>query len=112
MTPADLPDPTQVLTWPQALVAVVIILCVLVWPGVLAWINSRSTKALIEDVRHEVNPNSGKSMRDSTNRTEAAVQEIQSTLGEHVKYAEERDVELDRRLEALEAKPRGIFRRR
>src|SRR5690606_28825415 len=64
----SIPDPTLIVSWPAAVVAVVLIFGLLMWPGLLAWLNSRRTRAAAEDVRHQVHPNSGKSLRDQTNR--------------------------------------------
>ncbi|MCB7135366.1 hypothetical protein [Cellulosimicrobium marinum] len=89
-----------------------IVFGLLMWPGILAWINTRDTKRDVREVKqkaeiaaHEVRPNSGHSLADAVNRIEAA-------LGEHMDYAEKRDDELDRRLEALESRSRRPFRRR
>lgn len=107
----QMPDLSLVLTWPQAVVAVVIILAVVVWPSIASWINSRAARAAAEDTRHQVHPNSGKSMRDGMNRMEGDVKAIKEYMASHQEYVEKRDEELDRRLEALENQPTGIFRR-
>lgn len=110
---AQLVDITQVLTWPQALVAVVVILTAVVWPGVLSWLNSRATKRDMEEVKakaeitaHEVRPNSGGSMADAVNRTEALVETMGAKLDAHITEADRRDAERDARLSALESRPR------
>ena len=67
----EIPDPTLIVSWPAAAVAVVLIFGLLMWPGLLAWLNSRRTREAAEDTRHQVHPNSGKSLRDQTNRIES-----------------------------------------
>jgi hypothetical protein len=104
-------DISQVLTWPQALVAVVIVLAGVVWPSIASWMNSRAARAATEDARHQVDPNSGRSMVDGVNRTEAGVVEIKNLLVQHIEDAERRDAERDARIAALAARPKGLFRR-
>lgn len=108
----QMPDLSLVLTWPQALVAVFIIVAVVLGPSIASWINSRAARAAAEDTRHQVHPNSGKSLRDSTNRMEEDVREIKAYMVSHQEYVERRDAEVDGRLEALENRPAGLFRRR
>lgn len=101
-----LPDASQVITWPGALVALAIVFGLLMWPGLLAWLNSRAARKAAEDTRHQVHPNSGKSLRDSTNRMEDDVKAIKEYMVSHQEYVERRDKELDERLEALESRKR------
>jgi hypothetical protein len=79
-----LPDPTLVVTWPGALVAIVLVFALVMWPGLLAWINSRAARRAAESTEHQVNPNSGKSMRDSTNRVEVMVSTLSTKFDGHV----------------------------
>lgn len=71
---AAVADPTQpidisaVLTWPQALVACVIIFGVLVWPGVVAHLNQRATR----DIQSKLTKGTdGSSLKDALDRIEA-----------------------------------------
>lgn len=105
-----LPDPTLVVTWPGALVAIVLVFALLMWPGLLAWINSRAARRAAESTEHQVNPNSGKSMRDSTNRTEVMISVLSSKFDDHLREARERDEATDRRLAALENRGRRRWR--
>ncbi|QUC01094.1 hypothetical protein [Cellulosimicrobium cellulans] len=111
-TDTQLVDITQVLTWPQALVAVVVILAAVVWPSIATWLNSRSTRRDLDTVKekvevaaHEVRPNSGGSMADAVNR-------IESALTQHITEADRRDAERDARLSALESRRRWWIPRR
>lgn len=107
-----LPDASQVITWPGALVALAIVFGLLMWPGLLAWLNSRAARKAAEDTAHQVHPNSGKSLRDSTNRMEEDVKVIKACMVSHQEYVERRDAEVDERPEALENRPTRLFRRR
>lgn len=83
-------DLSEVLTWPQALVAVVIILAVLVWPGIINYLQNK-------EIKHELKPNSGGSLRDAVDRTEAKLATIETFMAESA--ADRAD--LRRSLEAL-----------
>jgi|GEM_PF-5234811 len=107
----SIPDPTLIVSWPAALVAIVLIFGLLMWPGLLAWLNSRRTRAAAEDVRHQVHPNSGKSLRDQTNRMESDIAEVKNLITTHITDASERDARVEDRLRALEGGT-GIFGRR
>lgn len=79
-----------------AVVAVVIVLALMVWPGVMAWLTRRT-------VRHEMKPNSGTSLRDSTDRIEATLATVVATQAEHGRMLAdhgatlaEQDLRLDR----------------
>jgi len=107
MADAQLVDISQVLTWPQALVAVVIILAGVVWPTIATWLNSHRTQRDLQEVKakaevaaHEVRPNSGKSLADAVNRIEATQVEQGQLIGQVVT-----------RLERLERPRWSIFRR-
>lgn len=61
-------DISAVLTWPQALVACVIIFGVLVWPGVVAHLNQRATRDIQSTLTKH---NGGGSVKDALDRIEA-----------------------------------------
>jgi hypothetical protein len=98
----EIPDPTLIVSWPAAAVAVVLIFGLLMWPGLLAWLNSRRTREAAEDTRHQVHPNSGKSLRDQTNRIESDIAEIKDLVVAHISDASDRDERVEERLAALE----------
>lgn len=60
-------------TWPQAVVAIVIILAVIVGPQVVAIIQNVGIKRKADTAAHEVLPNSGKSLADAVNRIERKI---------------------------------------
>lgn len=90
--PVDLAD---VLTWPQAIVAVVIIVAVLIVPQVIQLVQNIGLKRQTQAVAHQVTNNGGSSMKDAVDR-------IERTLSEHVETSTKRAVEMDARLAELE----------
>ena len=54
---------SEILSWQQAVVAVVIVVAVLVVPQVVGLLQNRA-------IRHELKPNSGSSVRDAVDRIE------------------------------------------
>lgn len=75
-------DPTgwaAIDSWPAAVAVVVLILALLVVPQVGAWVQARRSAAAVHEVRtmlhHEVNPNSGGSLRDAVDRLEVGVRD-------------------------------------
>jgi Sec-independent protein translocase protein TatA len=68
----------------QVLVICVIAFIVLGLPQILAWLNSRKAKThakdAAEEIRHQSNPNSGKSLKDALNRIEASLAEQDKRL--------------------------------
>lgn len=50
----------------------VLILILAVVPALTSWVATRGTKAKLSAIEHEVRPNSGTSLADAINRTEAA----------------------------------------
>lgn len=56
--------------WGWNLAILVLVLAVV--PAVTSWIANRGTKAKLAAIAHEVRPNSGSSLADAINRTEAA----------------------------------------
>lgn len=84
----SIPAIAEVLTWPQAVFGIVVVLAVLVVPQVISLIQNRS-------IQHELKPNSGSSMRDAINR-------IEKTLTEHVASENARVEDVESRLNKLE----------
>ncbi len=56
--------------WGVNLVVLIIILAIV--PAFTSWVANRGTKAKLAKIEHEVIPNSGSSLADAINRTEAA----------------------------------------
>ncbi|KON72610.1 hypothetical protein M768_13970 [Cellulosimicrobium cellulans F16] len=111
MTAADagLPELGDVVTWPQAVVAVVVIFALVMWPNIVTMITSRRTARRLENVEaktevaaHEVRPNSGGSMADAVNRIEAGQKRTESKLDQHLTEASEHNARVDARLDRLE----------
>lgn len=46
-----LPTPTDVVTWPQAVVALGLIFAVAIWPTLMAYLNTRRTKVAAEQTK-------------------------------------------------------------
>jgi len=99
---AGIPTLADVVTWPQAVVAVVIVFALLMWPSVVTMISSHRTSKRLKNVEakaevtaHEVRPNSGKSLADAVNR-------IESGLAQHLSDATEHNAKVDARLDRLE----------
>ena len=72
-----LPDPTQITSWPSALVTVVLLILVLGLPSVLTYLGNRQTRAVARTLDER---NGGSSVRDSLDRIEAA----QHATGRHL----------------------------
>lgn len=111
---AGIPDLADVVTWPQALVAVVVVFALIMWPSIVTMITSRRTSERLKSVEakteitaHEVRPNSGGSMADAVNRIESGQKRTEAKLDSHLHDAAERDEETDRRLRALERRHHG-----
>lgn len=83
----NLPTTGDVQSWPQAVVAIVMILALAVWPGVQAFLNAKRTKQAVKTLTQN---NGGGSIKDQLDRIEAKVDQHSG------------------RLEALE-QPRGIL---
>lgn len=61
----------QIINWPQAIVAIVLILVLLVWPGIMAWIQAKRSAVAVNKVHETMtNPNGGDSVKDALNRIE------------------------------------------
>ncbi|MCV2395911.1 hypothetical protein OEB99_16470 [Actinotalea sp. M2MS4P-6] len=58
-------DITIVTSWPQAVVATVIVFALLVWPGIAAWLTSRRTNRVL------TTNNGGSHVKDQLDRIEA-----------------------------------------
>lgn len=80
-----MPDVEVVTSWPQAIVALAVIIVIF---GGFNWTNYRAVKEakeLARKIDHQVHPNSGKSLADSVYRIEKnleTVQEVQAEQGE------------------------------
>jgi len=79
---------SEILTWQQAAVAIVIIIAVLVVPPVINYLQNRA-------IKHELKPNSGSSTRDAVDR-------IEKKLTEHVDSEAARSKAIVERLDKLE----------
>lgn len=73
-----------IVSWPQAFVAVAIILALSIVPQVLGYLKTRSTGKKVEAVAHELENNSGTTVRDAIDRIEAAQQTQMIMLSEHI----------------------------
>lgn len=73
-----------IVSWPQAFVAVVVILALSIVPQVLGYLKARQTGAKVEKVTHELENNSGSTLRDAVDRIEAAQQTQMTMLSEHI----------------------------
>lgn len=78
---------TLVTTWQQALVAVVLILAVVVWPGVAVWLQGRRTaqvQGTVDSVHSTLTTNNGGShVRDALDELVAGQRAQALTLAEH-----------------------------
>lgn len=68
---------TLVTSWEQALVAVVLIVAVLVWPGIAAWLQARRSAVTVDKVHQNLTTNNGGS------HTKDQLDRIEGTLAEH-----------------------------
>lgn len=111
MNPTDpLVDISTVLTWPQATVAVFMILCVLVVPQIGAWIQARRSASAVNDVKKTLTTNNGGShVKDSLDRIERNQAEQGHKLDTHIEEARMRDERIAA-LEAAQMKKRSLFR--
>lgn len=88
------------LPWPAAFVVIAAIF------GFVAWKRLPGTKELGDvagKILHELKPNSGKSLRDQTNRMEAEIQEIKAELKTNTVMTSEQGSTLSAHIEASEA---------
>lgn len=94
---ADIPDPSSVHDWPGALVAIVLIVCVLVVPSVLTFMNFKAqqrTHSSVREVRNTLQENNGgSSVRDYLD----AIMRSLNTL-------KQGQTAMDKRITALEKK--------
>jgi hypothetical protein len=68
-------------SWPAAIVFVAGVAGVIAWKAIP---RLREIADVLKDVRHEMNPNSGKSMRDAVDRIEVQVAETKTALDTHI----------------------------
>lgn len=73
-----------IVSWPQAFVAVTIVLALSIIPQVLGYLKARQTDAKVGKVAHELENNSGSTVRDAIDRIEAAQQTQMTMLSEHI----------------------------
>jgi hypothetical protein len=59
-----------IVSWPQAFVAVAVILALSIVPQVLAYLKARQTVNKVTEVAHELENNSGSTLRDAVDRIE------------------------------------------
>jgi hypothetical protein len=84
----QIPNITEILTWPQAVFGIVIVISALVVPQIVQLIQNNQ-------IRHELKPNSGSSVRDAIDR-------IEKKLDDHVIAEASHASARDRRLDKLE----------
>jgi len=87
---------SEVVTWPQAIVAVAVVIAVLVVPQIVSLLQNKG-------IKHQFTNNSGTTMRDAIDR-------IEKTLTDHVEASAAREAEVDERLAQLE-RTEGALRR-
>jgi len=85
-----------IVSWPQAFVAIAVILALSIVPQVLGYLKARQTDAKVGKVAHELENNSGSTVRDAIDRIERKVTEQADALDAHIVEsrgrAEERQV--------------------
>lgn len=80
-----------IVSWPQAFVAIAVILALSIVPQVLGYLKTRQTGAKVEKVAHELENNSGSTVRDAIDRIEQKVTEQGNALDAHIVEAKGRD---------------------
>lgn len=116
-------DLTLVTTWPQAVVAVVLIVAVIMWPGVASWLNSRmaavkaaataekveQTQATVAEVRDHVANTHSTNLREDLDGMADDIREAVALARETHGLV----VDHGARLTALEqqSRRRGLWRR-
>jgi hypothetical protein len=73
-------------SWPAALALIAAVIGFVAWKA-LPILKDIASKA--EDIRHQVHPNSGKSLRDAINRIEANGKVTQEALDKHLEQSAE-----------------------
>lgn len=91
-----IPDVGDILTWPQAFFGGVIVLAVIVGPQIIGLIQNRGIKKGTDVAAHQLQNNSGASVKDAVDR-------IETKLTDHIALADQRDADRDARLAELEA---------
>lgn len=114
-------DPTAALVvvenWPQALVAIASIGAFIVWPGILAWLNTRKTQFTANQVQAQVNKatdiasdvkrtltenNGGTHVKDQLDEIQRGLSEMREWRINHTEWAELERLHIASRLEAYE----------
>lgn len=76
-----MPNPTLIVSWPQAVVALGVIVALSIVPAVLGWLNTRQARATSQRVEDTLTTNNGGShVKDSLDRIETGL----SLLGTRV----------------------------
>jgi hypothetical protein len=68
-------------SWPAAIVVVALVIGFIAWRALP---RLRDIADVMKDLRHEMYPNSGKSLRDAVNRIERQGVETKNALDEHI----------------------------
>lgn len=104
----DYVDITAVVNGWQALVIIVLVFAVLIWPGIISMLNRRSMKDIKKTLTEN---NGGSSVKDQMDRIEKVQGEQGKKLTEHIDWSEGYVKDVGIRLEKLEAKPvkHGLF---
>jgi hypothetical protein len=92
-SPVDLSD---VLTWPQAAVAIVIAIAILVVPQIVGLVQNGAIKRRTEAAAAQLTNNGGSTLKDAVDR-------IERKLTSHVEASTRRAAEVDERLADIEA---------
>lgn len=101
MTAPD--DLLTISTWPQAFVAIAILAAFVIWPGVLAWLNSRKANTSTEVIRKTLTENNnGSHVKDKLDHLVEGMAGLQGWRDEHVGWAEETFEKIAQRLSGVE----------
>lgn len=102
-------DPTQLTAdnWPQALVFVVLIVCVVALPTILTARGNKNVREIAAEFRN----NGGSTAKDALDRIEDKLTEHLEWSDEYQKTNAEQFTNIDRRLTAMESKKRRLFKR-
>jgi hypothetical protein len=91
-----IPDVGDILTWPQAVFGVAVLIAVVVAPQIIGLIQNHGIKKGTDVAAHQLQNNSGASVKDAVDR-------IETKLTDHIALADQRDADRDARLAELEA---------
>ncbi|MBK7823559.1 MAG: hypothetical protein IPJ61_21470 [Tessaracoccus sp.] len=104
----DYVDITAVVNGWQALVIIVLVFAVLIWPGIISMLNRRSMKDIKKTLTEN---NGGSSVKDALDSIKAVQATQGKKLEDHINWSEGYVKDVGVRLEKLEAKPvkHGLF---